>query len=88
MLLPGKSAIAFLTLGVLATLGAIRAADLSWRRAEVVRTAEARAGNLVLHFHRAHMVIDGGLEPDTAAGAPAIVECENNVTVLCEVLPE
>ncbi len=32
MLLPGKSAIAFLTLGVLATLGGIRAADLSWRR--------------------------------------------------------
>ena len=46
MLLPSKSAIAFLTLGVLATLGGIRAADLSWRRAEVVSTAEARAGNL------------------------------------------
>ena len=46
MLLPGKSAVAFLTLGVLVTLGGIRAADLSWRRAEVVRAAEARAGNL------------------------------------------
>jgi signal transduction histidine kinase len=41
-----KSVIATLTLGVLITLGAIRGADLYWRREEVVRTAARRAGNL------------------------------------------
>ena len=34
------------------------------------------------------MVIDGGLELDTATGAAAIVQCENDVAVLCQVLAE
>src|SRR3954464_7846130 len=46
MTLPRKSVIAALTMGVLITLGALRAADLYFRRVEVVRVAEARAGNL------------------------------------------
>ena len=46
MVLPRKPAIAALTMGVLVTLGVIRTADLFWRRAEAVRVAEARAGNL------------------------------------------
>ena len=38
--------IAALTMGVVVALGLLRAADLSWRRAELVRVAEGRAGNL------------------------------------------
>ena len=34
------------------------------------------------------MVIDRGLEFDTATGAAAIVQCENDVAVLCQVLTE
>jgi len=43
---PRKSAIAALTIGVLLTLGAIRGADLYWRRQEVVRTSSRRAANV------------------------------------------
>jgi signal transduction histidine kinase len=46
MTLPRKSVIAAVTMGVVVTLGALRAGDLYFRRAEVVRVAEARAGNL------------------------------------------
>ena len=46
MVLPRKPVIAALTMGVLVTLALFRTADLLWRRAEVVRVAEARAGNL------------------------------------------
>jgi signal transduction histidine kinase len=46
MVLPRKPVIAALTMGVLVMLGVIRTADLLGRRAEVVRVAEARAGNL------------------------------------------
>jgi signal transduction histidine kinase len=46
MLLSRKSAIAALTTGVLVTLAGLRTADLFWRRADVIRVAEARAANL------------------------------------------
>jgi signal transduction histidine kinase len=46
MTLPRKSVIAAVTMGVLISLGALRAADLYFRRVELVRVAEARAGNL------------------------------------------
>src|SRR3954468_20282225 len=46
MTLPRKSVVAVLTMGIVITLGALRGADLYFRRAEVVRVAEARAGNL------------------------------------------
>jgi hypothetical protein len=45
-MLSRKSAIAALTMGVLVTLAGLRTADLFWRRADVVRVAEARAANL------------------------------------------
>ena len=43
-----KLAIAALTLGVLVTMAALRAADLRWTRAETLEAAEARAENLAL----------------------------------------
>ena len=46
MVSPRKSVVAALTMGVLVTLGAIRIADLRWRRAEVIRVSALRAGNL------------------------------------------
>ncbi|MCU1382965.1 MAG: hypothetical protein JWL71_1662 [Acidobacteria bacterium] len=46
MTLPRKSVVAAFTIGVLVILAALRAGDLYFRRAEVVRVAEARAGNL------------------------------------------
>jgi signal transduction histidine kinase len=46
MLLSRKPVVASLTMAVLTVLGAVRGADLYWRRSEVIRTAEARAANL------------------------------------------
>ena len=43
-----KLVIAALTLGVVATMAALRAADLRWTRAETLRAAESRAENLAL----------------------------------------
>jgi signal transduction histidine kinase/ActR/RegA family two-component response regulator len=43
-----KLVIAALTLGVLITMAALRAADLRWIRAETLRAAESRAENLAL----------------------------------------
>jgi signal transduction histidine kinase/ActR/RegA family two-component response regulator len=43
-----KLVIAALTLGVLITMAALRAADLRWTRAEALRAAESRAENLAL----------------------------------------
>src|SRR5215208_6918538 len=46
MPLARKSVVGILTMTVLTVLGAARGVDLYWRRAEVIRTAEARAANL------------------------------------------
>ena len=46
MPLSRKSVVGTLTMTVLTALGAARGADLYWRRAEVIRTAQARASNL------------------------------------------
>src|SRR3954463_1029797 len=63
MTLPRKSVVAVLTMGILITLGALRGADLYFRRAEVVRVAEARAGNL------ASILAEYGRDPFSAGDA-------------------
>jgi signal transduction histidine kinase len=58
---PRKSTIAAVTIGVLITLGLIRAADLYWRREEVLRTSAQRASNL-------SSILAGSAAPDADWG--------------------